>query len=86
MFARVCLLLYLLGFPLGDASYVGIGVRLSCQAAAVQRNQAIRTREVLEAAMTAEGWIGHPREWWHFDDPDWEAHPVLDIALGESPL
>lgn len=38
-----------------------------------------RNRQTLEDAMTAEGFIPLPEEWWHFDAPEWENYPVLDI-------
>lgn len=37
--------------------------------------------EALDAAMTGAGFIGLKEEWWHYDDPDWERHPLLDIPL-----
>ncbi|MBI4882084.1 MAG: M15 family metallopeptidase [Planctomycetes bacterium] len=40
--------------------------------AAARQNLAL-----LEAAMTAEGFIGLESEWWHYDAPDWEAYPVI---------
>lgn len=42
---------------------------------------AIANRDRLERAMTDAGWIPLPSEWWHFDAPGWEAHPVLDEPL-----
>ncbi|HOJ61291.1 MAG TPA: M15 family metallopeptidase [bacterium] len=38
-----------------------------------------RNRQTLEDAMVAEGFIPLPEEWWHFDAPEWERYPVLDI-------
>ncbi len=32
---------------------------------------------LLDAAMTAEGFIGLETEWWHYDAPDWEVYPVI---------
>jgi D-alanyl-D-alanine dipeptidase len=43
--------------------------------------EAIANRELLEAAMVAEGFIPYSKEWWHFDDPDWEQHPLLGVAI-----
>lgn len=40
-------------------------------------------RDVLRAAMEAEGFTVHPREWWHFDHESWRQHPVLDIAFAD---
>jgi D-alanyl-D-alanine dipeptidase len=38
-------------------------------------------RERLERAMTSAGWIPLPTEWWHFDAPGWERHPLRDEPL-----
>lgn len=38
-------------------------------------------RDLLGAAMSAEGFLPYPDEWWHFDDPDWEKYPILDIPF-----
>jgi D-alanyl-D-alanine dipeptidase len=43
--------------------------------------EAAANRDRLRRAMEQEGFVGLPEEWWHFDDPDWEAAPVLDIPL-----
>ncbi len=40
---------------------------------------ALHNRQILEKAMTEEDFIPFPTEWWHFDDPQWESHPVLDV-------
>ncbi len=42
-----------------------------------------RNRDILAAAMEAEGFAGLPTEWWHFDAPGWESCRLLDIPLGE---
>jgi len=42
---------------------------------------ALRNRETLEKAMSAQGFIGLRTEWWHFDAPDWARHPLLDQPL-----
>lgn len=39
----------------------------------------VRHREWLEHAMSAEGFIPLREEWWHFDAPEWDQYPVLDI-------
>jgi D-alanyl-D-alanine dipeptidase len=44
---------------------------------------ALRNRHILENAMTAEGFIPLPSEWWHFDDPGWSSAPLLDEPFGE---
>ena len=38
-------------------------------------------RDLLEASMSKEGFIPYPKEWWHFDDPDWQDYPLLDIPF-----
>jgi D-alanyl-D-alanine dipeptidase len=43
---------------------------------------ALRNRKILEDAMTAEGFIPLPTEWWHFDDPGWANAPLLDEPFG----
>lgn len=47
--------------------------------------EAKKNRKILQDAMEAAGFIGLPTEWWHFDDPDWEKYPILDIPLEELP-
>jgi D-alanyl-D-alanine dipeptidase len=45
-------------------------------------------REVLRAAMEAEGFTVYSSEWWHYDYKDWPRYPVLDVpfeALGRAP-
>ncbi|NOZ55640.1 MAG: D-alanyl-D-alanine dipeptidase [Calditrichaeota bacterium] len=42
-----------------------------------------RNRALLEAAMTAEGFVPLPTEWWHFDDPEWRKYELLDVSLSE---
>lgn len=46
--------------------------------------EAIENRERLERAMIAEGWIPLPSEWWHFDAPGWESHPLRDVPLSRA--
>ncbi|MGY6216493.1 M15 family metallopeptidase [Methylolobus aquaticus] len=41
-----------------------------------------RYRDRLRAAMTAEGFTVHPREWWHYDFRDWPEYGVLDVPFG----
>lgn len=38
-------------------------------------------RRRLEEAMALGGFLPLAEEWWHFDDPDWERFPLLDIPL-----
>jgi len=42
-----------------------------------------RNRRLLESAMAKEGFLEYPHEWWHFDDPEWEAYPILDVGFDE---
>lgn len=42
---------------------------------------AIASRERLERAMIEAGWIPLSTEWWHFDAPGWERHPLRDEPL-----
>jgi zinc D-Ala-D-Ala dipeptidase len=43
--------------------------------------EARQRREVLRAAMEAEGFSVFPSEWWHFDYKDWALYPVLDVPF-----
>ena len=43
--------------------------------------EAIRNREILERAMSAQGFELFPTEWWHFDGPGWKRHEMLDLPL-----
>lgn len=38
-------------------------------------------RRELKEAMMAEGFIPYEHEWWHYDDPDWQSSPLLDLDL-----
>ncbi len=40
-------------------------------------------RDLLRAAMEAEGFTVEPNEWWHFNHRDWPAYPILDVPFGE---
>jgi zinc D-Ala-D-Ala dipeptidase len=40
-----------------------------------------RNAETLERAMTAEGFVPLPTEWWHFDAPGWQDAEILDRPL-----
>jgi D-alanyl-D-alanine dipeptidase len=47
---------------------------------------ALRNRARLESAMTAEGFLPLPTEWWHFDDPGWRDASLRDVSLdGDAP-
>lgn len=43
--------------------------------------EAIANRERLQRAMLAAGWEPLDSEWWHFDAPGWEGHPLRDDPL-----
>jgi D-alanyl-D-alanine dipeptidase len=38
-------------------------------------------REVLRAAMEAEGFTVFESEWWHFDYRDWHEYPILNVPF-----
>ena len=40
--------------------------------------EARRHREILRAAMEAEGFAVYEFEWWHFDYKAWREYPILD--------
>ncbi|KAB2964485.1 MAG: M15 family metallopeptidase, partial [Thermoanaerobaculia bacterium] len=45
-------------------------------------------RDLLRAALEAEGFTVYENEWWHFDFAGWERYPVLDLpfeALARDP-
>jgi zinc D-Ala-D-Ala dipeptidase len=46
----------------------------------------LRNRNKLQQAMEAEGFIGLPTEWWHFDDPQWFQYALRDEPLGDPAL
>lgn len=48
--------------------------------------EAIQNRERLQKEMEAEGFIGLPTEWWHFDDPEWGRFALRDEPLGSESL
>jgi D-alanyl-D-alanine dipeptidase len=41
----------------------------------------IANRKVLENIMVEAGFWPLPTEWWHFDAPDWQRFPVLDVPI-----
>jgi D-alanyl-D-alanine dipeptidase len=43
--------------------------------------QARKLRDFLRAAMEAEGYTVHPREWWHFDYQDSHQYAILDLPF-----
>lgn len=42
-----------------------------------------RVRDLLRAAMEAEGFVVYEPEWWHYDYKDWKEYPILNIAFSE---
>jgi D-alanyl-D-alanine dipeptidase len=42
-----------------------------------------RLRDVLRAAMEAEGFVVYDPEWWHYDYKDWKEYPILNISFKE---
>lgn len=47
---------------------------------------ALRNRQILQDVMEAEGFVGLPTEWWHFDDPSWSKFALRDEPLGSPSL
>lgn len=42
-------------------------------------------RDLLRAAMEAEGFAANSDEWWHFDYKDWRSYRILDIPFAKIP-
>lgn len=42
-----------------------------------------RLRDLLRAAMEAEGFAVYEPEWWHYDYKDWRHYPILDLTFAE---
>lgn len=42
-----------------------------------------RLRDMLRAAMEAEGFAVFEPEWWHYDYKDWRQYPILNISFEE---
>ena len=42
-----------------------------------------RRRDLLRAAMEAEGFLAYEPEWWHYDYKDWREYPILDLSFSE---
>jgi len=42
-----------------------------------------RPRDMLRAAMEAEGFAVYEPEWWHYDYKDWKEYPILNISFSE---
>jgi D-alanyl-D-alanine dipeptidase len=45
--------------------------------------EAKRLRELLRAAMAAEGFTVYEPEWWHYDYKDWKEYPIMNIKFSE---
>ena len=45
--------------------------------------EAKRLREMLRAAMHAEGFMVYEPEWWHYDYKDWKEYPILNVSFSE---
>ena len=43
--------------------------------------EAIQNRGRLEAAMTAQGFVPMPTEWWHFDDAQAKSYRLADLSF-----
>lgn len=43
--------------------------------------EARHRRDLLRAAMEAEGFSVYENEWWHFDYRDWRLYPILDLPF-----
>jgi zinc D-Ala-D-Ala dipeptidase len=42
-----------------------------------------RLRDLLRAAMEAEGYTPYEPEWWHYDFKDWRQYPILNKSFSE---
>ena len=42
-----------------------------------------RLRELLRAAMTAEGFAVYEPEWWHYDYKDWKEYPISNVKFSK---
>jgi D-alanyl-D-alanine dipeptidase len=42
-----------------------------------------RTRDLLRAAMEAEGFTVYEHEWWHFDYKDWKSYAIGNVRFEE---
>jgi len=47
------------------------------------RDEQRARRDLLRAAMEAEGFTVDPGEWWHFNFKDWQEYPILDTPFRE---
>jgi zinc D-Ala-D-Ala dipeptidase len=42
-----------------------------------------RLRDLLRAALEAEGFAVYKEEWWHYDYKDWRQYPILNLSFDE---
>jgi D-alanyl-D-alanine dipeptidase len=42
-----------------------------------------RLRDLLRAAMEAEGFAVYEPEWWHYDYKDWKQYPILNLSFSD---
>lgn len=45
--------------------------------------EARRLRDLLRAAMEAEGFAVYEPEWWHYDYKDWKEYPILNVSFSK---
>jgi zinc D-Ala-D-Ala dipeptidase len=45
--------------------------------------ESMRLRDLLRAAMEAEGFAVYEPEWWHYDYQDWKEYPLLNLSFSE---
>jgi D-alanyl-D-alanine dipeptidase len=45
--------------------------------------EATRLRDLLRAAMEAEGFAVYEPEWWHYDYKDWKEYPITNLKFSE---
>jgi zinc D-Ala-D-Ala dipeptidase len=45
--------------------------------------EAKKLRDMLRAAMEAEGFAVYEPEWWHYDYKDWKEYPILNLQFSE---
>ena len=46
-------------------------------------SEAKRLRELLRAAMSAEGFAVYEPEWWHYDYKDWKEYPIMNVKFSQ---
>ncbi len=46
-------------------------------------SDARRLRELLRAAMAAEGFAVYEPEWWHYDYKDWKEYPIMNLKFSK---